>query len=293
MAGIPRKIDARVALCALLAAALALAACTNRQPFREPAQHQVRSGETLGWIARGYGVNPQRLARANGLREGDRPPVGRKLWIPDGGRITHYVQRGETLSGIAKRYRVGVSTIASANRLGRFGKITPGTWLVMPSDATLPAPPPALAARPGPPPARAAREAVPRMLAKPPPLPAPADAPPTAPAPAPAAPDPTLARAQAFVDEAIEHYRSARFELALASAREAEALLVDQPDARAARTLGARAAFVAGSAHAGLGERDRAVGSFARVRALDPAFEPPPGWLSPRLEALYLESKAE
>jgi LysM repeat protein len=286
MAGIPRKIGARWALCALLAAVVGLGACTNRQPFRQPAQHQVRPGETLGWIARGYGVNPQRLARANGFRDGE-PAVGRKLWIPDGGRITHRVQRGETLNEIAQRYRVRVSTIASVNRLGRFGKVTPGAWLVMPRNATLPLPPSALTARQAAP-ARIARETVPRLLAKPPPTPpVAANAPPTAPP----APDPDLARAQALVNEAIEHYRSARFELALASAGEAEALLADQPDARA--ELGARAAFVAGSAQAGLGERDGAVGSFARVRALDPDFEPPPGWLSPRLEALYLEAKAE
>ena len=200
--------------------------------------------------------------------------MGRKLWIPDGGRITHRVRPGETLDQIARIYRVRVSTITSANRLGRFGKIAPGAWLVMPSDATLPRPPPSWP--------RATRfrgrEASAAVSS------APAERP---------APDPALTRAEALVDEATEHYRSARFERALESTREAEALLAKHGDARAARTLGARAAFVAGSAQAGLGDRDRAIGSYARVRALDPDFEPPPGWLSPRLEALYREARAE
>jgi LysM repeat protein len=275
-----RKIGARVALCALAAAAVGIAGCTNRQPFREPAQHRVQSGETLGWIARGYGVKPERLARANGLREGDQPAVGRKLWIPDGGRITHRVQTGETIGAIARHYRVRTSEIVSVNRLGRFGRIEPGTWLVMPRAATLPPPGRTLIAR----------EAARPVRARPAPLPSVSANRPRAPA---AVPEPSLARAEALVEEATERYRTAHFELALESAREAEALLAQHANARAARELGARAAFVAGSAHAGLGERERAVDSYARVRALDPDFEPPPGWLSPRLEALYLEARAE
>jgi LysM repeat protein len=285
MAGLSRKIGARRVLWLIAATVVVLAACTNRQPFREPAQHQVRRGETLGWIARGYGVNPDRLAQTNGLRDGEPPPVGRKLWIPDGGRIQHRVEPGETLDGIAQRYRVSTSRIESANRLGRFGKLQPGTWLVMPREATLPAASSS---------AVIAREPVPPLLAKPPPQP-----PGTAPEVDRAAPAPASSRgsdlthAKALIDEATEHYRLARFELALESAHRAEALLADHAEGRQARALGARAAFVAGSAQAGLGERDRAVDSFARVRALDPDFEPPPGWLSPRLEALYLEGSAE
>src|SRR5438128_2622941 len=72
----------------------------------------------------------------------------------------------------------------------------------------------------------------------------------------------------------------------LGRAREAEALLAARQD-HAARSLAARAAFVTGSALAAYRESARAREAYARVRALDPTFEPPAGWLSPRLEALY------
>lgn len=102
--------------------------------------------------------------------------------------------------------------------------------------------------------------------------------------PPPSAPDPAVEGARARLDEAVEAYRAARFDAALASAREAESLLDGRRDADPVR---ARAAFVGGAALAGLGDDEPARESFARARSLDPHFEPPEGWLSPRLEALY------
>lgn len=91
-------------------------------------------------------------------------------------------------------------------------------------------------------------------------------------------------RARALLVEAEEHYLAARFERALESSQEVEALLEGRADGNELR---ARAAFLAGSALAGLGEEARASEEFARVHALDSRFEPPAGWLSPRLGALY------
>jgi LysM repeat protein len=102
--------------------------------------------------------------------------------------------------------------------------------------------------------------------------------------PPPAANQRPPARAQALLTEAEEHYLAARFERALERSQEAEALLERESDRSKLR---ARAAFVAGSALAGLGKEQRASERFARVHALDPRFEPPAGWLSPRLGALY------
>ena len=90
----------------------------------------------------------------------------------------------------------------------------------------------------------------------------------------------------------MDDYRSARFERSLARASEAEAMLA-RSGHRDARPLGARAVFVTGSSLAALGDTDRAKEAFARVHALDPKFEPPKGWLSPRLEALYLAAQPD
>ena len=101
-------------------------------------------------------------------------------------------------------------------------------------------------------------------------------------------PEPT--RAEELLIEAENHYLDARFERALERSQEAEALLVRESDGSLLR---ARAAFVAGSALAGLGEEQRASEQFARVHALDSGFEPPAGWLSPRLDALYVSASAK
>jgi LysM repeat protein len=279
MAIAPRKIGARAALFALATAAALLCACgqtgsqvrTWLEPRREPAYHVVRSGDTLESIARGYRVSAEHLARANRLDEADRPAPGRRLLIPDGARIVHTVHRGETLDDIAHTYRVRVSTITHANRLGLFPQIAPGDRLILPREAVLPRE------------TIAVREPRPPRASRP-------SATPAAPAVSARPPDPDVERAKALVDSAAADYRAAWFERALDRAQQAETRIARSDD-RDAQLLGARAAFVKGSAQAALGRDDQAKASFARVHELDPGFEPPKGWLSPRLEQLYLAAR--
>lgn len=46
-------------------------------------EHVVKPGETLSGIARAYGVKPQSLIEANGLKSADVVRVGQKLVIPE------------------------------------------------------------------------------------------------------------------------------------------------------------------------------------------------------------------
>jgi LysM repeat protein len=200
-----------VLLVALVALTTACARPERRGAF---AQHEVRAGETLGSIAKLYGVEVGRLAELNGLRNVNHIEVGQHLRIPDRPR------------------RLADSTIERGER---------------PPDTR--------------------RE--------------------TKPAPVGARGDPGVERARALLGQATGDYREARFEAALAKARDAEAALAGSGDPGPDPALRARAAFVQGSALAALGERERAGESFARVHELDPHFEPPPGWLSPSLEELY------
>jgi len=112
----------------------------------------------------------------------------------------------------------------------------------------------------------------------------PADARLPAPPPPATQEESVIARGRALVGEAEQHYFAARFESAKRDARKAESLLLGQPEGDALR---ARALFVLASAQAGLGEEREAIRSFAAVRVAYPGFEPPQGWLSPRLEQLY------
>lgn len=101
---------------------------------------------------------------------------------------------------------------------------------------------------------------------------------------------PESSRSEALMSEAEKHYQAARFERALALAQEARSLMEAESDR--SKQL-ARAAFLAGSALVGLGEEQRASAEFDRVHALDSHFEPPDGWLSPRLNALYGDTLAK
>jgi LysM repeat protein len=102
-------------------------------------------------------------------------------------------------------------------------------------------------------------------------------------------------RPEALVEEASQAYRNARFEIAIARAQTAEAILDAGDDSGdpLRHALRARAAFIAGCATAAFGDDERAVAAFARVRSFDPDFTPPDGWLSPRLEKLYLAASGE
>jgi LysM repeat protein len=265
---------------AVLAASAWLGCAWFENPERyTPAYHRVRAGETLQWIADGYGVDAARIAGANHLRDVEHVPVGMRLAIPGGARIVYRVQRGETLSQIAARYRVRDSSIAHVNRLGLSRDVRPGQRLVMPREATLPLPPPgsSYAAIRRSPPARA---------------PEPAPAPPPVAAPPPK-PRPDLAPARALLDRAVADYRAARFERAIERARESQQALAPLADLPAARELDARAAFVEGSALVARGDEARARQAFERVHAGDPDFDPPRGWLSPRIEQVYRSARSQ
>jgi LysM repeat protein len=111
--------------------------------------HQVRTGETLGSIARQHGVTAQALAAANRLSNPDMIQVGQKLAVPAGGETkakpaapgsatpkqparTYVVRSGDTLSQIAKALGVPVASLASANGLKDPDRISVGMTLKAP-----------------------------------------------------------------------------------------------------------------------------------------------------------------
>ncbi len=91
----------------------------------------VDPGESLWSIGRRYGVNPEVIARANGLALSDQLVVGQALIIPLTNR-RHTVQAGETLWRIAGRYGVSVQALAQANNLSSPEIIYPGLILSIP-----------------------------------------------------------------------------------------------------------------------------------------------------------------
>ena len=142
----------------------------NPPPATESRTHVVASGQTVGTIARLYGVTINDIANANQLLNINLIYVGQVLVIPGsvGGTPTppttpnptpepetpapspartHVVSRGQTLGGIAALYGVSVQSIVSANGLISANLIYVGQVLTIPGASsggtpTTPAQPP-------------------------------------------------------------------------------------------------------------------------------------------------------
>ena len=100
------------------------------QAVGQAATHTVKRGETLGVIAKKYGLTASALATHNGIANPNRVKVGQKLTIPaKTDTITYTIRKGDTLSTIAKKYKTTAAAIAKANGIKNPKTIQPGQKL--------------------------------------------------------------------------------------------------------------------------------------------------------------------
>ncbi len=115
--------------------------------------HVVKSGETLGQIARLHGTTVNTLKRMNKL-SGDMVRPGKVLMLPEGSvssmdaapvakaappasargsnPVKHAVQPNETLGAIARRYGISVGELVTANHIQDPSRIRFGQELIIP-----------------------------------------------------------------------------------------------------------------------------------------------------------------
>jgi membrane-bound lytic murein transglycosylase D len=120
--------------------------------------YRIRRGDTLGTIARRFGVSVAELQRANGIRghaihAGQRldiPATAGRAGSPPGGETRlasagfrggkrgapaaarmHTVARGDTLWQVSRRYDVTVDDLTALNGLARSAVLAPGQKLVV------------------------------------------------------------------------------------------------------------------------------------------------------------------
>jgi uncharacterized protein YcbK (DUF882 family) len=99
-------------------------------PAHAQRQHTVQQGQTLGAVAKRYGVSATNLAAANHLKKTSNLRVGQVLRVPAKGVI--YVYPGQTLTGIAQLNKVSVKALAAANRLKADSTLRVGQRLELP-----------------------------------------------------------------------------------------------------------------------------------------------------------------
>ncbi len=98
----------------------------------------VREGDTIGGIARMFGVSVNTVAWANNLTKSIITPGQTLVILPISG-VKHTVVKGDTLASIAKKYKADVAEIAQYNGLPEVAKLAIGDIVVVP-DGELAAP---------------------------------------------------------------------------------------------------------------------------------------------------------
>jgi LysM repeat protein len=270
-----------------IALAVALAAGCAKAPLAPSASAPAaapravavaaRPGETTCAAAGRLGISVEALRAANELSESTDHPLGeRRLWVPAGYPLEHRILPGQTLARVAAWYGHSLRTLQRANAIEEPDHIEAGGRLRIPPGARTGCPPPPVRVRAPSPPAVSAR-------------------PPAASRPATrrAAPSPSpelLARADDQLEHASARYDAADFQAVVSLARSAQDVLAAQGEHPAIVERRARAAWLAGLAHAGLDDRENATLELREALALQPALRDDPR-LSPRIRPL-LEAPA-
>ena len=107
-------------------------------PLSGEVTHVVKKNETLGGIAKKYGVSTSALQAVNKITNPNLLFVGKKLKIPSGGlqQITYEIRKGDSLGSIASRFGVKQSTLIEVNKISRPDLIKIGQKLLIPLKGT-------------------------------------------------------------------------------------------------------------------------------------------------------------
>jgi membrane-bound lytic murein transglycosylase D len=117
-------------------------------------RYKVRRGDTVGAIARKFGVRQSEIIALNGLRNAHRIRVGQQLELPSNGRTVarraaartapaampsdgvYRVRRGDSVHSIATRFGLSASAVATENRISNPNQIQVGQLLKLPGAKT-------------------------------------------------------------------------------------------------------------------------------------------------------------
>jgi peptidoglycan DL-endopeptidase LytF len=104
----------------------------------KPITHTVEEGETVRTLADRFGISPETIMAANGLRNPNLLQVGQDLVILPTDGVLYTLKAGESIRKVAERFNVEAGDIIRANMLGPDPDLVqPGTKLVVPGATPL------------------------------------------------------------------------------------------------------------------------------------------------------------
>lgn len=116
-------------------AALPMDLESSRMPRTNTETYVVQEGDTIGSIARSFGVNAGTILWSNGLTERQYIRPGDALRIPPVSGILVTLKKGDTVAKLAKRYGADAEEILAMNRVTDETALALGTELVIPGGA--------------------------------------------------------------------------------------------------------------------------------------------------------------
>lgn len=124
----------------------------SRVIISAPEIYVVQPGDTLGGIARRYGLSLSTVLWANNLTLRSTIKIGQRLKILPTDGVIHVVKKGDTLASIAKKYKADQARILQANPVAAADQIRVGDELLIPGGIPpTPAPAPVIKSQPQPP----------------------------------------------------------------------------------------------------------------------------------------------
>jgi cell wall-associated NlpC family hydrolase len=102
----------------------------------KPSVHTVEDGETLRTLADRFGISPETIMAANGLRNPDMLKVGQDLVILPADGVLYVLKDGESIRRVAERFGVDTMDIVNANDLGSDPDVVQAGTLLMVPGAT-------------------------------------------------------------------------------------------------------------------------------------------------------------
>ena len=78
-------------------------------------RYVIEKGDTIYEIARKYNLDPDQLARLNGLKDADYIYTGETIMIPKQGTSFYITNEGDTLSKVASAFKVNQNDLLNQN----------------------------------------------------------------------------------------------------------------------------------------------------------------------------------